>query len=97
VYMDVSLDQYFSFPIFPNPELKVTNEGGNLDDPTLFTIRENFSGFWNSWKDNLSKRDYALLDSILPNRVKSVKEWMVLTGYDGTPGQVLKQSVGYRE
>ncbi|CZR68654.1 uncharacterized protein PAC_18553 [Phialocephala subalpina] len=50
IYMDVSLDQYFSFPIFPNPEAKVTNEGGNLNDPTLFTIRENF---WNSWKDNL--------------------------------------------
>lgn len=45
VYMDVSLAQYFSFPIFPNPELKVTNDEKNVDDPTVFTIRENFSGF----------------------------------------------------
>ena len=95
IYIDVSLDQYFSFPIFPNPEAKVTNEGGNLDDPTLLTIRENFSGFGNSWKDNLSKRDYGLLDEILPTRVKSVKEWMALTGCDRTSGQALKHSVGY--
>ena len=54
-----------------------------------------FSGLWDFWKDKLTKRYYGLLDEILPGSVKSVKEWMVLTGYDGTPGQVLKHSVGY--
>ena len=89
VYKDVSLDQYFSLGIFPNPEEKV-GHSANRDDPTLFTVRENFSGFWNTWKDELTKRDYALLDRILPNRVKSVKEWMEKTGYDGKPTSVLK-------
>jgi len=90
VYKDATLDEYFSFGIFPDPEAKVGHSATNPDDATLFTVRENFSGFWNTWKDELTKRDYALLDRILPNRVKSVKEWMEKTGYDGTPSSVLK-------
>jgi hypothetical protein len=89
VYKDVSLDEYFSLGIFPYPDAKV-GHSASRDDPTLFTFRENFSGFWNTWKAELTKRDYKLLDEILPNRVKSVKEWMLKTGYDGTPGSVLK-------
>ena len=88
-YRDVTLDQYFNLGILGDPEHKVgsTKMG---DDSTLFTIRENFSGFWNTWKDNLTKRDYALLDEILPGRVKSVKEWMVKTGYTGEFASILK-------
>lgn len=89
VYKDVTLDQYFSIGIFPEPEAKVGGEMAG-DDGTLFTVRENFSGFWNCWKDSLTKRDYGLLDEILPGRVKSVKEWMVKTGYKGEYASVLK-------
>lgn len=46
--------------------------------------------FWNTWKAELTKRNYKILDEILPTRVKSVKEWMRKTGYDGTPSSVLK-------
>ncbi|OBT53961.1 hypothetical protein VE04_04740 [Pseudogymnoascus sp. 24MN13] len=56
--------------------------------PTLFTIRENYSGFWNTWKDELTKRDFKLLDEILPTRVKSVKEWMKKTEYKGESAPV---------
>jgi hypothetical protein len=87
--MDVSLDQYFSLPIFPYPDVKI-GHSADRDDPTLFTFRENFSGFWNTWKDELTKRDYKLLDDILPTRVKSVREWMEKTKYDGKPASVLK-------
>ena len=89
VYMDVTLDQYFGSGAFPDPDAKIGQAAGR-DDPTLFTFRENFSGFWNTWKDELTKRDYALLDEILPGRVKSVKEWMELVSYDGKPRSVLK-------
>ncbi len=89
VYKDVTLDEYFSLPIFPYPDMKI-GHSATRDDATLFTFRENFSGFWNTWKDELTKRDYKLLDEILPNRVKSVKEWMEKTKYDGTPSSVLK-------
>ena len=36
------------------------------------------------------KRDYKLLDEILPGTVRSVKEWMVKTGFTGAPASVLK-------
>jgi len=89
IYRDVTLDEYFKLGIFPNPEAKI-GERFNPHEETLFTYRENFSGFWNTWKDELTKRDYRLLDEILPGRVKSVKEWMVKTSYTGKPASVLK-------
>lgn len=92
VYKDVSVDEYFALGIFPQPDRKIgaTVSG---DDATLLTFRQNFTGFWNTWKDELTKRDYKLLDEILPDRVKSVKQWMELTKYDGTPKAVLKRGV----
>jgi hypothetical protein len=89
VFKDLTLDEYFKLPIFPNPEM-IVGHSTNKENSTLLTFRENFSGFWNMWKDNLTKRDYKLLDEILPNRVKSVKEWMEKTGYTGKPSSVLK-------
>ena len=90
VYKDVTIDEYFQLGIFPNPEAKIGSSGGRQEDSTLFSIRENFTGFWNTWKDELTHRDYDLLDRILPTRVKSVKEWMVKTGYTGELQSVLK-------
>jgi hypothetical protein len=89
VYQDVTLDEYFKLGIFPDPEAKIAHSA-RYDDPTFFTVRENFSGFWNTWKDDLTKRDYPLLDEILPTRVKSVREWMIKTGYRGEYQSVLK-------
>ena len=86
VYRNVTLDEYFDLGIFPDPDAKI----GSPDDPTLFTFRQNFSGFSNVWKDELTRRDYGLLDEILPGRVKSVKEWMQKTNYDGKPVSILK-------
>jgi uncharacterized protein YbjT (DUF2867 family) len=88
-YQDITLDEYFNSGVFPKPEGKIGQSAAG-DDSTLMTYRQNFSGFWNTWKDELTKRDYKLLDEILPNRVKSVKEWMLKTGYDGKPKSLLK-------
>jgi uncharacterized protein YbjT (DUF2867 family) len=90
VYKDVTLDEYFQYgPLSAAPDSLIGNSG-SPGEPTLQTYRQNFSGFWNAWKAELTKRDYALLDEILPERVKSVKEWMILTGYTGEPQSVLK-------
>ncbi|OQV05007.1 hypothetical protein CLAIMM_09811 [Cladophialophora immunda] len=89
VYKNVTLDEYFALPIFPYPDMKI-GHSTTRNDPTLFTFRENFSGFWNTWRDELTTRDYKLLDEILPDRVKSVREWMKKVGYDATPASVLK-------
>ncbi|KAK9346947.1 hypothetical protein V1522DRAFT_403455, partial [Lipomyces starkeyi] len=45
--------------------------GTDGSDSTLQSAGENFIGFFYVWRDNLAKRDYALLDKILPTRVKS--------------------------
>ena len=88
VYKDVTLDEYFKLGIL-DPDM-IVGHSADRNDSTLLTYRENFSGFWNTWKDDLTKRDYRLLDTILPTRVKSVKEWMKKTGYSGKPASLLK-------
>lgn len=89
VYKDITLDELFASNVFPFPDAKV-GHGVFSEDPTLQTYRQNFSGFWNSWKSDLVKVDYALLDEILPTRVKTLAEWMKLTGYTGQRSSVLK-------
>jgi hypothetical protein len=37
-----------------------------------------------------SEKDFELMDEILPERVRSVGEWMRLTGYNGEKSNVLK-------
>ena len=101
VYKNVTLDEYFTLGIWPDVDAKigraVNGGGGAGEDTTLVTIRENFSGFWNTWKDELTARDYGLLDEILPTRVKSVREWMEKTGYTGRYKSVLNFRVGRSE
>jgi len=87
VFKDLTLDEYFASGVFPLPNGKVGHSG---EDSTLMTYRQNFSGFWNSWKANLVKVDYAMLDEILPTRVKTLGEWMRLEGYTGERRFVLK-------
>ncbi|KAJ5930965.1 hypothetical protein N7466_006458 [Penicillium verhagenii] len=89
VYKDVTFDEYFQLGVWANPDA-ILGDSAQSNDSTLFTVRQNFTGFWNTWKDNLSKRDYLLLDEILPTRVKSVREWMEKTGYTGKHMPVLK-------
>ncbi|KAH7385050.1 hypothetical protein BKA64DRAFT_748520 [Cadophora sp. MPI-SDFR-AT-0126] len=96
IFKDVTLDEYFASGAFPDADAKVGHSVGH-DDETLQTYRQNFSGFWNTWKESVLQRDYEFLDRILPDRVKSVKEWMGLTGYTGQPGSVLKDYVDLGE
>merc|ERR1719215_861281 len=59
-------------------------------DAAAMSFHENFTGWWNLWRANLVERDYQLLDEIHPQRIRSVREWMELTGYDGSLKQALK-------
>jgi uncharacterized protein YbjT (DUF2867 family) len=92
VFRDISLEEYFASGVFGDADRKVGHSVGHEDD-TLMTYRVNFSGFWNTWKEdvlNRTKENYELLDEILPERVRSVGEWMKLTGYTGERTNVLK-------
>ncbi|KAI1609569.1 hypothetical protein EDD36DRAFT_75156 [Exophiala viscosa] len=76
----------------------------SVRDPNslLMTYGENFSNWWNLYKasaDNrgLIQRDYAFLDRILPDRVKSVEDWMRKVDYDGTHRPVFKSEGRVRQ
>jgi hypothetical protein len=89
IFRDLSLNEYFSSGIFSTPDAKV-GERGNGGDDTLQTYRENFSGFWNTWREDVLKRDLTLLDDILPGRIRTLGEWMTVSGYTGERSSVLK-------
>ncbi|KAL4892945.1 NAD(P)-binding protein [Aspergillus ambiguus] len=79
-FIDESLDSYWARgPLSMAAEL---GGGYNSDpsDPAFMTVRENFTGFWNLWKDSgknqgIITRDYKLLDEIHPNRIRTVEQW----------------------
>lgn len=76
-------------------DTKVGSQSVKDDNALLMTYGENFNNWWNLYKasaDNkgLIRRDYDLLDRILPDRVKSAEEWMRKVGYDATRRQVIK-------
>jgi hypothetical protein len=39
------------------------------------SVRDNFTGFWNVWKHGIVERDYAFLNEIYPNRIKTAEQW----------------------
>lgn len=50
------------------------------DDPATMSFERNFTGFWNLWRESKGNkgvitRNYALLDEIHPNRIRSAEEW----------------------
>ena len=53
-----------------------TGYNADPNDKSTMSFRDNFSGFWNIWKYGVIKRDYALLDEIHPNRIRSVEQWL---------------------
>ena len=100
VYKDIELDQWidekFSHSGPQGPETKIGSAGG-WDDESLLTCRQNFSKWWELYRESggnqgILKRDYEFLDRILPDRVKSVEEWMKIVGFDGSERKMLKMT-----
>jgi hypothetical protein len=54
-------------------------------DPTLLSVKESFAGMFTVLSSGkmLDLIDYSFLDEILPDRLKSVEDWMRKTGYTG--------------
>ena len=74
-YIDTDLEAYWNGPLKAAADLPA---GYNADpnDKSTMTFRDNFTGFWNTWKYGIVQRDYALLEEIHPNRIRSVEEWL---------------------
>ena len=61
----------------------------------LMTYGENFTNWWNLYKasarnQGLIQRDYGFLDSLVPDRLKSLTEWLEKVHYTGEKSKVLK-------
>ncbi|KAH8892649.1 NAD(P)-binding protein [Thozetella sp. PMI_491] len=93
VYQELTLEQAINF--MPHKDLLMGGDLG-VSDPSLLTYRQNFTGMWNSMMVEAVNPtiDYALLDEILPTRVRSLEEWMRLVGYTGNDQAVLKSVEG---
>jgi hypothetical protein len=71
------------------------NASPGFDDPILSTAAEHFGPWWNIFRDSgintvCWQRDYELLDEIIPNRIRSVEEWMRKVNFDGTRKRILR-------
>jgi uncharacterized protein YbjT (DUF2867 family) len=75
-YIDTSLADYFSGGLKAAAD-KPAGYNADPDDKSTMSFRDNFTGFWNMWKHNIIKRDYALLDEIHPNRIRTAEQWML--------------------
>jgi hypothetical protein len=74
-YIDTDLDMYWrKGPLSSRGDVPA---GYNADpnDKSTMSVRDNFTGFWNVWKHGIVERDYAFLDEIHPNRIKTAEQW----------------------
>lgn len=74
-YIDTNLDAYWDGSLKAAANAPA-GYNANPNDKSTMTFRNNFTGFWNVWKHDIVKRDYALLDEIHPNRIRSVEQWL---------------------
>jgi hypothetical protein len=74
-YIDTSIEDYFGGPLKAAADLPA-GYNADPDDNSTMSFRENFTGFWNQWKYDIIQRDYALLDEIHPNRIRTVEQWL---------------------
>ncbi|KAF4335868.1 hypothetical protein FBEOM_10293 [Fusarium beomiforme] len=98
-FVNVPIDIWNSVAWKPLPkgqDTKIGFQSVRDDSGLLMTYGENFKSWWNLYKaspsDNsgLIQRDFEFLDRIVPDRVKSVGEWMRKVDYTGQKKEVLK-------
>ena len=66
-----------------------------FDDKTNLSAAEHFGPWYNIFRDSGSntgawKRDYELLDEILPERERTIEQWMIREKYNGVHKPVLR-------
>ncbi|KDQ10138.1 hypothetical protein BOTBODRAFT_190737 [Botryobasidium botryosum FD-172 SS1] len=81
-YVPLTIDEYWE--TFTNPDVPVASalSGGT-------TFRQNFSGWWAVWRDEIVKKDMEWIKSVHPG-TKSLEQWIRETGYGGAQSNLLK-------
>ncbi|UPL00586.1 hypothetical protein LCI18_011520 [Fusarium solani-melongenae] len=76
-FVDIPMSVFFDHvPISDEPAAY----NADPNDPATMSVRDNFTGFWTMWRHSAGnqgviKRDYALLDEIHPNRIRTAEEF----------------------
>ncbi|KAL4725697.1 hypothetical protein ACLX1H_007848 [Fusarium chlamydosporum] len=82
-FRDVSLEEYWDNRPMGGRAAAAAGLEADVMEPGTLTVKENFTGFWNLWRNSggnngIIRRDYALLDKIHPHRIKSVEHFFRL-------------------
>jgi len=75
-YIDTDLDTYWKKGPFGRVADKPAGYNADPADKSTMSVRDNFTGFWNTWKHGIVKRNYDLLDEIHPKRIRTAEEWL---------------------
>ncbi len=97
-YIDIPVETWNEAAWADLPKNQDTKIGfRSVRDETQLTLSygENFTNWWNLYRASaenkgLIRRDYAFLDNILPDRVRSAAEWMENVDYIGDRVPLLK-------
>jgi hypothetical protein len=79
-FVDVSLEEYWKTGPMSARGDRPAGVTADINEPGTMSVKENFTGFWNLWRDSghnqgVIKRDYTLLDKIHPQRIRSVEQF----------------------
>jgi uncharacterized protein YbjT (DUF2867 family) len=104
VYFDIPLDEWIVAAFGEKAKVKIGAGIAAENDESLQTFDEDFSKWWELYRSagpsmggdgqGIVKRDYEFLDRILPDRVKSIEEWMRKVNFDGTAKKLLSVPEG---
>ena len=99
-YVDLPIDVWLEHGFGKLPQgihTKIGHRGTTDQSSLTLTFAQNFENWWNLYKGSAGNngvitRDYELLDRILPERIRSVEDWMRKTEYTGEKQALLKST-----
>ncbi|KAH8661939.1 NmrA-like family protein [Xylariales sp. PMI_506] len=79
-FVDTGFDEFFAGWLGSTAADRPAGYNASPDDPATMSLRQNFTGFWTMWQRSggnagVVRRNYALLDEIHPNRIRSAEDW----------------------
>jgi len=92
-FVDVEFETYWKDGPLSQRRENATGYSSNISDPASMSIRKNFTGFWNLWRyarkgSGFLRRDYALLDEIHPNRIRSAEDYFKREDQKGREAEI---------
>ncbi|KAL7953361.1 hypothetical protein V8C34DRAFT_321213 [Trichoderma compactum] len=80
-YIEMSMDDYWA--LYRDIADLPAAYNADPNDASTMSTKDNFTGFWNFCKDDLMKREYAILDEIHPNRIRTAEQWFRMEELNG--------------